>query len=465
MRHLPGRRVRVALTATATAFSLALLVPGAAHAADGTPNTPTDLYNANEPCSTDPAAPVFSSSGWAGRIEAITGSTDPAVTRLTAQFRSWPVTDPTQVATVENTWARPGWEALATFNPAAGTTYAWQARTVDPASGAASDWTASCYVTADDTAPSAAPVVSTPGYPDGQWAPGGAPIEYRLDPNGVADVAGYQYSFRGDFYAPYVAHDGDHGIPVLTTPYNADPPYGVRADYVGGPATVRLTPPAGMSSGPVTLSVRSLDRAGNPGPAVQHRIFISPTPPTVTQLSHSPLFGKPVTFRFDPNPGVQAISPVTSYTVKNTRTGTTTVVPAGADGSAETTLLLNSPLGDLLDVTSTSANGWISSAGQWGGYLDTSPTITSTDFPEDGAGTVGTPGVFHLAPKISGSQIASYTYSFDWGAHTATVPAGAHGEADLTYTPTESGWGDLYAWATTKDGVNLTAGDYSFTVN
>ncbi|MGX4732462.1 hypothetical protein [Kitasatospora griseola] len=464
MTRLPGRRLRAALTATAAAFSLTLLVPGAAGAATGTPNTPTDLYNAFQPCATDPGAPLVAGSDWGGQVRGITGSTDPAVTRLTAQFRYWPVADPAQVTTVENTWARPGWEASAKLGLAAGATYAWQVRTVDPSNGAASDWTASCYVATDDSAPSAAAVVTTPAFPDGQWAPGGAPIEFRLDPNGVTDVAGYQYSFR-DLTVPFTATDGDRGIPVLHGPYDADPPFGVRADFLGGPATVHLLPPAGMSSGPVTLSVRSLDRAGNPGPIVRHTIYVSPTAPTVTQLSHNPLFGKPVTFRFTPNPGTQAISPTVSYTVTNTRTGRTTVVPAGADSTAETTLLLNHPLGDLLDVTATSANGWISSAGQWGHYLDTTPTITSTDFPADGAGTVGTPGTFHLAPKISGSEIASWTYSFDWGAHTVTVPAGAHGEADVSYTPTESGWYDIDAWATTKDGVQLTDGYYDFTVN
>ncbi|PJN23446.1 hypothetical protein [Kitasatospora sp. CB02891] len=89
----------------------------------------------------------------------------------------------------------------------------------------------------------------------------------------------------------------------------------------------------------------------------------------------------------------------------------------------------------------------------------------ATDFPADGAGTVGTPGTFRLSPKISGSEIAGWTYSFDWGAHTVTVPAGAHGEADVSYTPTESGWYDINAWATTEDGFQLTDGYYDFTVN
>ncbi|MFF2628965.1 hypothetical protein ACFVUN_24750 [Kitasatospora griseola] len=460
MSHTPGRRARVALTAAA-AVSLGLLVPGSAGAAAGTPTVPTDLYNALRACSTDPNAPLFVGNGV--EVEGITHHTDPSVTRVTAQFRYWPVADPTQITTVDRPYAIPGDEAATRLSSLADdTTYAWQMRTVDPANGAGSDWTASCYLSVDSTPPSAAPIVTTPDYPDEQWYPGGAPIEVRIDPNGVTDVAGYQFSWRGDFPVP-TADIGPHGIPTYHDVYD-DPESAVRAGSLGAPATLHLTPPAGWSSGPLQLTVRSLDRAGHPSPITNHMIFVLSTSPTVTSLT-APQFGRPVTLGLAPDAGTQAISPVVSYTVHNLRTYQDTVVPAGPDGTAETTLLLKDPNGERLEVTSTSANGWKSSNARWSAILDTTPTITSTDYPEyEPAGGVGVAGTFHLAPKVDGSLIASWTYSFGWGTEQ-TVPAGPNGEADFVHTPTASGWTDMEVWATTKDGIRLASGYYTFVVN
>ncbi|MFI9782580.1 hypothetical protein ACIHEI_03580 [Kitasatospora sp. NPDC051984] len=438
MSHTPGRRARLALTAAA-AVSLALLVPGSAGAVTGAPTVPTDLHNNHRACSTDPNAPMFVPNGI--DVDGITHHTDPSVTRVTAQFRYWPVADPTQVTTVDRPYAISGNRASISLSSLAdGTAYAWQMRTVDPANGAGSDWTASCYLAVDSTPPSAAPTVTTPGYPDQQWYPGGAPIELRMDPNGVTDVAGYQYGWNG-------------GFTESTTTAG-----------LGAAATVYLTPPAGFNSGPVQLMVRSLDRAGNASPITNHLIFVLSTSPTVTPLT-TPQFGQPVTLKLTPDAGTLAKSPIVSYTVHNARTYQDTVVPAGPDGTAETTLLLKDPNGEQLDITSTSANGWISSKANWSARVDTTPTITSTDYPEfQPAGGVGVAGTFHLAPKVDGSLIASYTYSFGWNTDQ-TVPAGPNGEADFTYTPTDSGWTDMEVWATTKDGIRLTSSYYTFVVN
>ncbi|RKE17410.1 hypothetical protein [Streptomyces sp. TLI_171] len=459
-----SRRIRAALAAAA-AVSLALLAPGTAGAAGagtGTPTVPTDLYNSLRPCAADPAAPLVVGSRSGITVEGIAHHSDPSVTRVTEQFRYWPVSDPAQVSTVDHAYAIPGEEATAVLNPLAdGLTYAWQARTVDTGSGAASDWSASCYVTADGAAPAAAPGVSSPNYPAEQWSPGGAPVQFHLTPNGAEGVTGYLVTWQSGFPAA-TADTGPHGIPTNYYSPTDDPRYAVRAD-ADGSATVNLIPPPGAMP---ELAVVAVDRAGNRSPITRYTVRILSTSPTVTQLTDPPLFGKPTDFRLTPNPDLQAVSPVVGYTVRNTTRNTTTVVPAGPDGSAETTLVLNSPEGDRLEVSSTSANGWISTSASWGGYVDTTPTITSTDFPEfDLGGAVGAPGVFHLAPKVKGAQIASYTYSFGWGTEAVTVPAGPHGEADFTFTPTASGWYDLQVNATTKDGIRLSTGVYTFIVN
>ncbi len=466
MTHASAWRGRAALTA-ASAVALTLLTPGAAGAAGGVPVTPTDLYNAGQACSADPAAPVVlkGATGLGGPgVMGIPSHTDPSVTNLNEEFRYWPVSAPEQTGTVTRRGAYAGEEATGTLPVLAdGLTYAWQARTVDPGNGAASDWTAACYVTADNTAPAAAPSASSPNYPENQWTPGGTPVQFDFSANGDTDVVGFQYTWQGGFVGG-ASETGPHGVPIFHSVYE-DPEHAVRADTPGGSATVHLVPPAG-SSGPIQFQVRSLDAAGNASPIRSYWVVVNSTSPTVSQLSHSPLFGKPTDFRLTPDQGVQAASPVVSYTVTDTTTHSSTVVPAGADGTAETTLVLNNPAGNSFEVTSKSANGWVSSKAQWSRRIDTTPTVTSTDFPEfDLGGAVGTPGTFHLAPKIPGTQIAGYTYDFGWGTEAVTVKAGPHGEADFTFTPTASGWYDLQVYATTKDGLRLSTGVYTFIVN
>ncbi|WP_181442543.1 hypothetical protein [Streptomyces tateyamensis] len=46
-----------------------------------------------------------------------------------------------------------------------------------------------------------------------------------------------------------------------------------------------------------------------------------------------------------------------------------------------------------------------------------------------------------------------------------TVQAGAHGVAQASFTPTQSGWYVVEVYLTTKDGVQLAPYDYQFAVN
>ncbi|MEV4556529.1 hypothetical protein AB0K51_05975 [Kitasatospora sp. NPDC049285] len=460
MRSPLGTRTRVALAAAA-ATTLALLAPGNAGAAGGVPNTPTDLYNGLLACSTDASAPVYVAGRGGLELEGIASHTDPTANHLSEEFRYWPTADPAQLGTAVRDWAYPGSEASVEVTGLTdGATYGWQARTVGP-DGAASDWSAACYVAVDDTTPAAAPTVSSPNYPQGQTNQPGAPIQIDLGANGVGDVAGYQITWYSTFSVPG-ASIGEHGIPHFLDPF--DGTHGVRAQTVGGTARMTLVPPAGLS-GWLTLDVRSMDRAYNASQPTRYTILLKPDAPTVTRLSHATQFGKPTPFRLSPEPGLQAASPVVSYTVTHYGTTvTTTTVPANPNGTAETTVTLDGPSGDKLVVNTTSANGWTSQQTWWdNGYLDSTPTITSPQYPDGGENTG--PGTFHFAPKIKGAQIASYTYSFDWGNNPITIPAAAHGEADVIWTPPTSGWYLLIVHATTKDGVALDDTYYSFTVD
>jgi hypothetical protein len=75
---------------------------------------------------------------------------------------------------------------------------------------------------------------------------------------------------------------------------------------------------------------------------------------------------------------------------------------------------------------------------------------------------VGVPGTFTFAPKVKG--ITSYTYAFSDGAG-GTVAAKGNGTAQITWTPSQSGFYFLDVYGTTKDGIQLTDYFYVFFVN
>ncbi|GAA2824172.1 hypothetical protein GCM10010441_55770 [Kitasatospora paracochleata] len=467
MNRTSAARIRAALAPVAAAGLALLVVATPAHATGGTPTTPTDLYNEYQACSTDQAKPLYVAGRDGLVVEGIPGHTDAGVRWVTEQFRAWPLSDPSQVITGERGYASVGNEAATTLGGLNapllnGETYAWQARTVDADSGAASDWSASCYVTTDDTFPSAAPTVSSSNYPEGQQNQGGAPIKLTFGANGVSDVAGYEFTWFGTFPVGGVSSVGEHGIPEYHDPYVTSPNYFARADSLGGSATVNLIPP--NDSGYLVLRVASLDRAFNMSQPTTYYISVKPDAPTVTKVSNSPQYGKDATFKLTPDPGLQAASPVVSYTVKHLgQSQSETTVKASASGIAELKVTLDDPYSDILLVTSTSANGWVSQQQWWSTGGDTSPTVTSDVYPENGSGGgAGVPGTFTFTPKIKGA--VSYTYSINWGEGT-TVKAGPHGEAQISWTPTDSGWYALEVYGTTKDGAQTAPADYFFVVN
>ena len=459
MKKSLGARTRAALTLLA-ATGLALLGTAPAHAAGGTPTTPTQLFNGYLACAADPTAPIYLAGRLGVLVEGIPGDTDATIANLTEQFQYWPVSDPTQVGTASaSSWN--GNEASATTATLVnGQTYGWQARTVDP-SGATSDWSAPCYVAADDTPPTA-PTVTSPNYPPGQLNQGGTPVQLVFDAHGVSDVAGFQFSWNGTFPVVSYASLGPHGVPQPTDPYSQQ---GVlRANPLGGSATMSVIPPPG---GGVFLWVRSFDRAFNSSDPVVFQTGYKPDAPTITELSHSLQFGATASFKLAADPGIQAASHVVSFTVEHDtwEHQTRVTVPASDDGTAEVDIPLNGSAGDDVEVSTTSADGWVSSTARWNVYRDTTPTVTSDVYPQGPpSGGAGVPGTFTFTPKINGSDVASDTYSLNFGPET-TVPAGAHGTAQITWTPSESGWYLLVVHATTTDGIQLTASYYDFGVN
>lgn len=123
-----------------------------------------------------------------------------------------------------------------------GAKVAWRVRTGDGTDYG--PWGPWCDLTIDKIAPHAAPEVKSTLYPECELGGGiGRTGEVTLAANGVADVTGFRYGLD-----------------------NASTPTYVPA--TNGTATIKVTPPR---DGPSNLYVRSVDRAGNPGP-----IYVSP---------------------------------------------------------------------------------------------------------------------------------------------------------------------------------------------
>jgi hypothetical protein len=234
------------------------------------------------------------------------------------------------------------------------------------------------------------------------------------------------------------------------------------ASSLGGSATLDLIPPNG--SGYQRLNVVSFDRAFNPSAEAEYDISVKPNAPTVTLRGALPNFGTPTTFRLQPDPALQAQSPVTSYevTVVGGNSGQQTLtVPAAVDGTAHVDITIDSTLGEWLDVSSKSADGWISAQNHL--PINTTPTVKSDVYLENGSsGGVGVTGTFTFSPPVNG--VASYSYSFDYGSTQTTVVAHG-GRARICWTPTASGQYDIEVYATLKDGTQLTPYDYFFSVN
>ncbi|MEU2282144.1 hypothetical protein ABZ614_09440 [Streptomyces sp. NPDC013178] len=459
-----GARPRAVLVSLGT---LGLVLTGAASpasAADAAPTTPTQLFNGYRHCSTDADRPSYHWAGDGLVVEGIPGTTDATGNSLTGvRYQAWPVTDPTRITTVTRDRARPGFEAPATLPASAladGQTYAWRAQTV--VGDAVSGWSAPCYVTIDNTRPANAPTITSPNYPSDVWTEGGEPVEFTLSAGGADDVEGFEFAWQQ--VMPVIGTSiGEYGIPQPVDPYS-NTKYFKRADALGGSATLSLVPPTG--SGPMTLWVRSLDPAYNGSAITSYSILVNSTAPTVTPAVPKPEFGEPTEFTLRPDPELQAKSPVVSYSVRSTggQNDRTFEVAAGADGTATMELALDGIYGENLQVTSKSANGWVSNAGWWSSDYETTPTVASDVYPENGSGGgAGVPGTFTFTPKVK--DVASYTYTFNNGDPEVTVPAGADHTASIDWTPASDGWYDLTVYATTRSGIQLAPYDYFFTVN
>ncbi|MFI6482235.1 hypothetical protein ACIBH1_30185 [Nonomuraea sp. NPDC050663] len=122
--------------------------------------------------------------------------------------------------------------------------YEWRVRTEDGFD--TSEWSGWKSFGVDTTGPDKEPSVTSATYPEEEWSGGvGVQGDFVLGPNGVDEVAGYFYSGETSWAYLPAAADGSAVIPFTPT-----------------------------ASGLYRLEVKSVDRAGTPGPERTYLFFV-----------------------------------------------------------------------------------------------------------------------------------------------------------------------------------------------
>jgi hypothetical protein len=442
------RSARGSAPLLAVAVVIGGLIASAAPAhAGAAPARPIDLHEDFHTCAVSPAAAPFV---WSASPSLLAKFPDPSNAPLTGDFVVWPIAHPDQRIEYSGTGG-----AVPTLL-GDGVGYGWKVRADNGTYK--SPWSQTCYFTVDVTNPNV-PVVTSPNYPPNTFSPGGAPVQLTFSPNGSTDVIGYQFSWTGGLFV-IAARQGPDGFPVLPDPFQ-DTSRFVRSNAPDGSATFSLFPPAGTQF--ETLTVAAVDHAYNQSEATVYSFAVSSTAPGVTPATATPGWDTATTFTLTPNLGVPTVD---SYSIQFNG-GAAQTVPAGPGGTATIAITPNGPNRNDLLVTSHSVNGWVSSYGEWSLYYDTTPTVGSDVYLEEGSnpdtnGGVGIPGTFTFAPKVP--NLVSYTYSFD-SAPAVTVPAGADGTGQVTWAPDSSGTHLLSVSATAADGTVTDTYLYFFDVN
>ncbi|WUR59791.1 hypothetical protein OHS32_32835 [Micromonospora chokoriensis] len=419
----------------------------------------THLYNGGLPCTQ--LAPYPRIGGFASTLQAVGTDADEDDERsVKTEIAIWPKANPDarQVFTGEyGLSGRANTVNLPEGTLADGQSYVWQARVTDGADY--SPWSKKCFFTHDRTAPTA-PTVTSSNYPldtTGERGPAGVAGIFTFSGNGNKDVAGFEYSWR-ELGAHGCSASGDYGQLECVNPL--DRPGSVRANTPGGSATVTLNP---IGSGPQTLTVRSIDLAGNVSATVQYRTFLPNSAPEVRVENGAPQWGEEVMLKFVPAPGVTGVREYEiSLDGKEPETR-----HAQEDGTGYFSFVATNPEGHQLTVRSHSDNGFVSPEGNWFTYFNPGPGVKSDVYysPDGSAvGGVGVEGTFTFSSPPGWTDTAAYRYSFD-DAEPTEVPADENGRATITWTPTASGYVTLTVYPVRADGtVSRDATWYSFEV-
>jgi len=341
-------------------------------------------------------------------------------------FAAWPVGHEDQRvekpgASYGSTLSKTEWE-MAQYPH--GTTVAWTAKVSDGHDE--SGWAKPCYMKVDSQAP-AAPGVSSTAYPaDGTPHGGtGVPGTFRFTASGSADVAGYYWGRFGEAYN------------YVPTP------------KPGAAVTLEYTPTSYVES----LTVQSIDAAGNRSPATRYEFLVRSTTPDA-QVTMGGV-GLPSLVRIR-----SYVEGVTEFGVR-VGDGAETRIPAGADGTAETSVTFTEPGFTKLQVSSYDGTTLVGASTQNVDVTDV-PFVDSADFAfPDHDGVVDRPGSFTFRPGRTG--VVAYEYAFNYDEFQRLDAAG-DGVAVLQWTPTESGWTTLDVRSIGADGIVSEISQYQFNV-
>ncbi|MFF5215191.1 hypothetical protein [Micromonospora sp. NPDC000442] len=367
--------------------------------------------------------------------------------QVTATFAWWPVDRPTE----RTEWTSYHYYAPTRFTYTVpegafvnGGTYAFSVRAADQ--HASSDWSPECRFTVDTVRPPA-PTVTSTDYPSGWNPPGhggpGIPGTFHFTAPGADDIAGYYYGESGPI--SYVAADES------------------------GAATISHAPTRRHSN---RLYVQAADQTGNRSPQTIYEFTVRDTAPRITDGNPDGAIGEPRELTFTPG-----MEDVVEYTYRLNDDEPVTV-PAGADGTATTTITPRKSGSNRITATSRTSDGLPSGEAQLSFYLSTEPTVSSEQYPIGGGegALVGTPGTFVFRPGMPGvteyvwsvaggpgvageftfrparDGVTGYVYTFE-GEEERTVTAGADGVATISWTPQSypadrSGWVRLTVRAT-----------------
>jgi hypothetical protein len=427
-------------------------------------NTPptvdgANLYNGGYPCSQ--LRPYRKLGGFANSLQVRGLDADPGDERnIRTDVEIWPTDEPAARAVFSADSGLSGRANGVSLPDGAltdGRSYAWRARVGDGADDSA--WSKRCFFTYDATRPPV-PTIQSANYPPAstaQWTPRGEPGRFTFSGNGNRDVAGFHYSWS-ELGVPVCEYSGEFGQLVCPEPFSL--PGTVRANAPGGSASVLLNPDR---AGPQTLTVRSLDAAGNISQTATYEVNVTPSGPTIQVVGDRPEWGQEVHLRVSPATGVTGVYEY-AYKLDGEEVQT---VAADEDGIAHIWFVASDPEGHQVEVRSRSANGFVSVPESWFVYFDPWPGVRSAEYPSDGepAGGVGVAGTFEFSPPPGWTDVAAYRYIFDFEGDFIDVPAGADGRATITWAPARAGYTTLMVHAVRPDGrVSDYANFYSFQV-
>ncbi len=381
------------------------------------PATPTDLRVAGRACTpARPIAPDFDGvplSGVAGDPDGTYG--------LTARVEVWDRANPADVYAVD-TIASSGTFGL--LYPSSritdGATYEWRARSVD-VDGAMSEWSATCAFAVDRTAPEVPPTVESDYFVEDGGPPGATgPGEFIFTANGVADVVRFEWT----------------GIGV--------PPGSVAADRPGGTATVTIMP---TSDGPDSISVHSIDAAGNRSEDRTYRFWVASNAPE-TSLASRYYYAQqvPVTLT-----AVQPDAATFTYRFEGEDGQPEHTVPVGADGTASVTIEMprSGPTGHDFTVWTATADGLRSQVHTQ--IIQINATAPAVGFNPNHVAVGETTTLIIIPDFFMGDDVVSYTWRVNGGPEHTAVPD-PDGTVRQPFTPTESGLATVLAYANYAGG-------------